>query len=233
MTLDGENKAGQDALPQDNAGQSSPGAESSPSNAPKTYTEEELNKRHAKLDKTIAQLTKERDGLKQDLGSTNGRLDELQRRIDEAEAEGARDNPELLNLYQERKKLRDEKAQLQSDRKKLEEERASHEEELTIARETRREIEIWDIAKAHGVDANTLKEKCQKFNLTSNEQVEEMAQTLSGSKPQEGDAPKQPLKADSNVGSGGAQSFTDVRFDKDAPSASEMIRKGLNKKQGG
>lgn len=230
MTLDGENKTGQDALPQDNAGQPSPGTESSPSSTePKTYTEEEVNKRHAKLDKTIASLTRERDGLKQNLESTNSRLDDLQRRIDEAEAEGARDNPELLNLYQERKKLREEKAQLQSDRKKLEEERAAHEEELTIARETKREIEIWNIAKAHGVDANTLKEKCQKFNLTSDEQVEEMAQTLAGSKPAE-TTPRQPLKTDSNAGSGGAQSFTDVRFDKEAPSASDMIKKGLSKK---
>jgi hypothetical protein len=68
MTTDGKTNDTKDALPgaAANPGQPSGGGGSNPSTAqqPKTYTEEEVNQRHSKLDKTIAELTKERDGLK-------------------------------------------------------------------------------------------------------------------------------------------------------------------------
>jgi predicted RNase H-like nuclease (RuvC/YqgF family) len=226
--MDGETKAGMDALP--NEGQPSPG-EGSPSTPPeKTYTESEVNKRHAKLDKTVASLTRERDTLKQSLESVNTQLDELQRRIDESETEKYRDDPDGLKSLQAKRELRKQQDELKKQRQEIENEKTANADKLKRADELEVEITVWKVAQAHGIDANTLKGKCQKFNLTTEEQIEEMAQTLAGAGSSDDSNARQTLEADSNRSSGGGKDFKSVSFGPNAPSGSEMISEGLNKK---
>lgn len=42
---------------------------------------------------------------------------------------------------------------------------------------THLEINVWTVASEHGLDPSTLKDKCQKLNLTTQEQIEEMVKS--------------------------------------------------------
>lgn len=193
--MDGESTIREDALPVE--GQPSPNEESSPSDE-RTYTEAEVRERHSKLDRTISQLTREKDTYKQDLETTNGRLDELQRRIDEADEEKIRDNPELADLLRQKKALQSDKAKIQADRRELERQRLEHEADIKLAKESLSERMTDRIAGEHKIDAVKLRESCTKFGLTTEEQVADMAKMLSSGKTTQTTS----LKTDSNMGSG-------------------------------
>ena len=208
--MDGETKvAGQDSL--QDAGRTSPGKSVSPSKeSEKTYTEAEVAQRHSKLDRTIADLTKERDVLKQDYQTTNEKLVELQRRIDEQEEEKAKDSPDSLKIYQKQKSLRDLEAQLKEQQRKIEQEKRDNADKLQYADEAKAENILISKALEYHVDIGELKEKVQTFNLTAEEQIAEMAAILAGG------AKKVLPKGDSGRSVGGT--------DLDNMTASELLR---------
>jgi len=207
--MDGEPKGQQDALPA--GGQPSAEQGGSPSDQTvKTYTEEEVRERHSKLDKTIAQLTKERDALKQDSEATKQQLAELQKRIDEIEEAKVEGDPDSLKLYRRQKELRDLESQLKEQQRQLELEREANAEKLRKADELEAENMIISKALEHHVDIGELKAKAQKFNLTTEEQIAELAVTLASS------GKKLPPKGDSGLSVGGT--------DLDNMSGSELLR---------
>ena len=192
--MDGETKTAQDALPQ--GGQPSGDTGCSPSTEPiKTYTEAEVAARHGKLDKMIAQLTKERDALKQDSETMKQTVAELQRRIDESEEEEAKSTPDSLRNYQKGKQLRDLEARLKEQQRQIELKEQLNADKLQKADELEAENLIISKALEHHVDIGELKTKIQKFNLTTEEQIAEMASTLAEK--------KLPPKGDSGLSVGG------------------------------
>ena len=113
------------------------------------------------------------------LTATRSQLTEVNKRIDEIELTGAKDNPDALNVYQERRKLREREAELNTREAELTKSRAEHDSEVKVAKETQREIAIWEIAKKHSVDPAQLK----GLNIESIEQVEGVAKAIAAGKP--------------------------------------------------
>lgn len=184
--MDEPTKTAQDSLPIE--GQTSDATSKVTSEKPETQTltVEEFQKRlsdeKAKMGRELKAAQEQAkaykasmEKLEQELQSNQQQLAEIQARIDEAEESAARDNPDRLNLLQQRRLLQKEKAELKAEKAKLEKERAELSSEIALAKETKAEITIWNIAKESGVDANELKTRCQKLGLTNVEQIKEMA----------------------------------------------------------
>jgi len=150
----------------------------------------------------VEQYKSSQSKLESELNETRERMSEVQRRIDEAEEEEARGSPESLKLYQRQKQLRELEAKLNEGKRQLEKERTEHASELATAREGKTEMAVISAAVEHHVDIGKLKEKCQRFNLTTEEQISEMAETLAGQAG--GDSKKIIPKGDSGLTIGGA-----------------------------
>jgi len=173
-------------------------------NIPETLTRVEYQKllsderakagRELKVAKTEAERYKTtQTQLESELNTTKERMGEIQRRIDEADEEEARGSPESLKLYQRQKQLRDMEARLKDEQRQLERERTEHAAELVMAKEARAEMSIISAAVEYHVDIGKLKEKCQLFNLTTEEQISELAETLAGQVAVEGDNGKKKI----------------------------------------
>ena len=206
--MDGETKIGQDSLQE--AGRTSPEVVSPSTQSVKTYTEAEVAERHSKLDKMIAQLTRERDTLKQDNETTKQQLADIQRRRDEQEEEEARADPDSFKIYQRQKQLRESEARLKEQQRQIEADRLLNADKLRRADELETDNILISSALEHHIDIGILQEKVKKFNLTTEEQIAEMASTLASS------AKKVPPKGDSGLSVGGK--------DLDNMSASELIK---------
>ena len=126
----------------------------------------------------VEQYKSSQSKLESELNETRERMREVQRRIDEDEEEEARGSPESLKLYQRQKQLRELEAKLNEGKRQLEKERTEHASELANAKEGKIEMAIISAAVEHHIDIGKLKEKCQRFNLTTEEQISEMAETL-------------------------------------------------------
>jgi len=190
------NETGQDSL--QDAGRTSAEEGGSPSTqAEKTYTEAQVAQRHSKLDKMISQLTRERDTLKEVNKATQQQLADIQKRKDEQEEEEARSNPDSLEIYKKKRALRDLESQLNERQKQFETEKQLTADKLKRFDELEAENVIISKALLHHVDIGELKTKVQKFNLTTDEQIAEMASTLASS------SKKLPPKGDSGLSVGG------------------------------
>ena len=187
----GELNENQKGNPQQDAGLTSQGtkAATSQDNIPETLTREEFQRRlsdeKAKMGRELKTAKTEAESykiaqskLESELNETRERMNEVQRRIDEAEEEEARGSPDSLKLYQRQKQLRADEARLKDERRQLEKERIENASELAMAREGRAEMAVISAAVEYHVDIGKLKEKCQRFNLTTEEQISEMAETL-------------------------------------------------------
>lgn len=213
----------QDTSPKE--GDSSGGAGGSTS--PKTFTEAQVQKAVNDALAKAGRDAKSFEAREKTIKEAQAKADEWQRQQDEAEAEKHRDNPDglkALRTKQELKKAQDALKKAQDD---FEAEKASHAEKLTRAEETELELSVWKAAQAKGIDAGKLKEKCLKFGLKTEEQITDMAETMSDGKTS---AEEPPLHTDSGKGKGGSKDFSTVSFEPNAPSSQEMISKGLNKK---
>jgi chromosome segregation ATPase len=84
---------------------------------PQSYTRDQvdklLNERYSKLDKTIADLTKERDGLKTSHESLSQRLADVERRREEEEEAKVKDDPDQFDIYRRRRKLKADQAEFE------------------------------------------------------------------------------------------------------------------------
>jgi chromosome segregation ATPase len=172
----------------------------------KTYTEAELQK--AKNDalaaagrdaKALAEKEASLKAQEEAIKARKAEIEEIEKRIDEAELEAAKGDPEKLREYQAKKSYKDRLVNLENMKKDLDKReevlnrsKAEHEEEVKTARETLLEIKIWEIGEKYGVDPVLLKD----LNLPTVDQIEAVAKRLSEA------APKETITPDSGVTSG-------------------------------
>ena len=200
---------------QDDAGLSSGGvAGTSQDTTPETLTREAAQKlvsdalakqgRELKAARAEAEQYKSSySKLESDFSLTKQQLEDLQRREDERAEEEARGDPESFRRYREDKHRQQEKDELKAERQRLERERTEHASELSAAKEAKAEMAIISAAVEHHVDIGKLKEKCQRFNLTTEEQISDMAETLAGQAEPGGDGKKKIPRGDSGATIGG------------------------------
>ena len=224
MTLDGKNLTNEDALP--GKGQPSPSKESSPSTpTPKVFSEEQVDKliadRHSTLDKRVIALEKDLDRAQATVEKKESELatitqDKAKLRIELDEL--AQDDPDKqkvlkkLATLDELEKATEAKNQtLKADREALEADKQTHQEEIKLASDTLREISIWEIASEYeGGDPVKLKELCDKFAVSSKEQIKVAADTIWAKKPKDGTPP---ITTDSSLPGGGGEKTEQQKLD--------------------
>lgn len=168
-------------------------------NTPK-YTETELKAAvHAVRSETGREkksLEAERDGYKtkleakeSELSDNTAEIDKLQAKFD-ALSEG---DPDKFDVAKELKAVREERRQLKADRHALEVEKTAHGEQVKLATDTLMEMAIWEIASEYETgDPVKLKDLCDTFTATSEEQIRKVADTLWTKKPTEPVTPEVP-----------------------------------------
>jgi len=197
----------------------------SPAQEPETFTKAQFDAavQKARIDTGREAKARADEALNKSLKEKDDAIGDLQRRIDEIDNEKYRDDPDGLSHLQEKRKLNQEKSELKKQRQEIEDEKAANADKLKRADELEVEITVWKAAQAHTIDADALKAKCQKFNLTTEDQIEEMAQTLAGTGSSTDPDAKKTLKADSNRSSGGGNL--------DGLSSKQLLNKAYSKKK--
>jgi len=217
MTMDGNTKT-QDALP---AGGQPSGEGANPSKDTPKYTEDEVNKRHAKLDKAISELTRERDSIRQSHESLKAEIDRLKKEREESELEKVKDDPDALSAYQMRKKQKEAEAAVKAEREQFEKEKKEHEAELAEARTIKRSKLMNEIAgEFEGGDPAVLEKTCDELGVTDPEKIRTVAATK-WAKVVGGGTPAG--HTDSGKNRGGAESL-------EGKSARELARMAYTKK---
>jgi len=168
--MDGTEKQGD--TPQ-TTGQSSPGEQGT--SQAKTYTEEEVNKKLSDALAKAGRDTKSLELKRQSLTEREDRIKGAEAKIEAAELEKLKDNPEALDLHKAKKAIREERAALERDK-------AEHAEMVRAAQKTQMEIELWEIATGEKIDPVLLKDTMEDLNLTTVEQAKLLAKRLSGKK---------------------------------------------------
>ena len=129
-------------------------------------------------------LETERNTLKAQLQTKESELADLadervklEKRIDEL----ASNDPEVYNLEKKAKELRNAESKLKDDRRAEEAKWQANAERVKSAEDTLREVAIWEITTEYkGGDAVKLKELCDIFQASSDEQIRKVADTLWG-----------------------------------------------------
>jgi len=138
------------------------------------------------------------------------------------------DDPKKFDIIKKDRDLRERERKLKTDTHALEADKKANADRVKLANDTLREVSIWEIsAKYEGSEPVKLKELCDSFGATSEEQITKVADTLWAKK--EPDTSN--LVAISGRTSGGGTDFSTISFDEGAPSAKEMISEGLDKKK--
>lgn len=195
--MDETKNTAQDSL--QDAGLTSGGNEGSTSEKePETFTREYVEKsvsdalsRAGRDAKGLEQRMKELQKKEESFKTWEQEQTKAQREEEERQLEAARDNPDLLQVFQLKKQLRDQVEAFKKERDTFETDRQSHMERLTKAEATEREIAIFDLAQKYNLDAGILKE----LNLDP-ENTEQVAKRL-------GSVKKPPIKVDSGKTIGG------------------------------
>ena len=177
---------------------------------PETYTREQVQKllsdsraeqgrKHkAELDLII----RERESFKvkaegniSELESNKAEVEKLQAKFDNL----ASDDPEKFDVAKELKAVREERRQLQAEKR-------THGERIKKAERFETEILIQGIAEGYeNADAGRLTELCSTLDITTEERIRKVADTLWSPKGQEPSMPEfPPMKADSGKTSGGS-----------------------------
>jgi len=210
-------------------GQSSGGKDGSTSTTPESYTREEalklvsdaLTEQGRKHKGELEAMSKERDTHKSkasELSDIAEERDALQKQIEELSSK----DPEVFNLVKKDKELRERERKLKADAEALSTDKKSHEERIKLAEDTLREISIWEIAAEYeGGNPVKLKDLCDIFSATSEEQIRNAANTLWTKKP--GNVSKtNEGKPYSGMTSGGRN------FNRDPKNPDETLRYGFN-----
>ena len=173
---------------------------------PKTYTEEEVEKRihqdrvaRGREEKPI----KEREALvkgREDAATDReAAIDAASAQRDAADFEAARYDPDKLASYQARKKREADDAarkaeadDIKQKRAQLERDKAEHEKSLEAPRAQETEFKILKIAREHKLDPGTLADYVTELKLTTVEQVTALAKRLASGQVQPGEPPAEP-----------------------------------------
>lgn len=181
------------------------GEGTSPGGEPETFTKAQLDEavgkaiQKARIDTGREAKAKHDEALNKALKDKDDEISELTRRIDEIDDEKYRDDPDGKRAREKEKALRDKEKAIAAREKMVEAEKEANADKLKRLNELETENVIIRAAVANHLDINTLTAKCKKLGLATEEQIQEMAETLASTRP-----PQTPtLDADSNRSSGG------------------------------
>ena len=174
----------------------------------KTFTEADVraavHAARSEAGRERSAVEKERNELKSQLTSIHSELEEKAAELEKLQTQFdglSSDDPEKFELVKEIKAVKEERRQLKADRTALEADKTKHGERIKFADDTLREVAIFDIsAEYEAGNAEKLKDLCDIFSATSEEQIRHVADTLWQKK---GTGTKPTLKLDSG-GTGGA-----------------------------
>jgi len=152
----------------------------------KSYSEAELlaavHAATSQLGRGMKELETENAALKrqvtlkeQELVENKTDVENLQSKLDAMSS----DDPARYDVVKELKGAREERARLRADRSALEEEKLTHADTVKVAQDTLREISIWEIAAEYqGGDPVKLKNLCDIFKASSQDQIRSAADGL-------------------------------------------------------
>ncbi len=199
-----------------------PGSEVQPpkdSKPPKTYTEDEVEKKFSQqrsvLDKRITELEKQLTKTGKALDLTTKRASEaenayarIQKEKEDAEYNSIQDNPDAISIYQAKKRNQEREAELSKRERELEEHKAEHEEALSELQTFKlTQVAQGIAAKYEGVDAGLLIQLTDK----TPEKMELLATQLGTLKAKKALTPPLP---DSGLSIGGQGKLTDEQIEK-------------------
>lgn len=219
----------EDATPK--ATEPTPGKEEpSPKEEPKTLTIDEAERlaQLARMDagRERKEMEVERDSVKAQLKVKNTELEEIVAEREKLKTEIddlTSDDPKKFDIIKRDTDLRERERKLKTDTTSLEADKQAHGEEVKLAKDTLREVFIWETAtKYEGGDPVKLKELCETFGATTAEQIVKVAEALWPKKDKELGTP--PLKPFSGRTSGGG-------IDVDSLSPREKIDEGIRQKK--
>ena len=201
MTMDADDKS-KDAIPE---GQDSEGESQKDSQEPKTYTEDEVEKKFSQqrsvLDKKIATLEKKVStfqGVETEISKLKGLISQQEKEDDNRAIESFKDDPEALKEYRGRKTVREDRAKLSQEKADFERTKVNYEDDLKELRAFKSEKDAHEVAERLSVDVQPILKYLTKVQDASPEDIEEFAGTLT----KRTDS-KTPLKLDSSKTIGG------------------------------
>jgi len=153
----------------------------------RTYSQKEVDKmvldEKSAAGRRMAEITKENTRLSGIQGATAKRLEnnqaqlmELQKRIDDQDLDKAREDPNALTLFQQRKALRDREAILVKQAEEIEGARLELDAERKELAEFKQKRVIASVAEKHGVDVKTLED----LKIFDEAQLDAVAAALAG-----------------------------------------------------
>ena len=144
----------------------------------KTYTEREVTKMvsdmKAAAGREQKKLADQIEAARQDGEKANNRLNELQKQIDEAELDKARDDPELLKLYQRKRETEDKVKDIESRERDLAKREAQLESDKKAIAEANVEAMVVEVALKYGLSIETL----ENLGITDREQLDKVAERI-------------------------------------------------------
>ena len=168
----------------------------------KTFTEEQVQKSlsdaKAEFGRERVTLTKERDALKSDLESTTSRLGDLEKRINETELEGIRDNPELLKAYQQRQDLGTKAKALEVKERELAQREAQIKADVDTIASERKGATVASTAVKYGLNIEVL----DSLGVDDPEALDKVAAAIVAGKPKTSEG-GEGIIPDSGMSSGG------------------------------
>jgi len=188
--------------PSKSSGKASTGSEeTTPEADAKTYTEEEYQKalqadriKRGRDDKTLT-------GRETAVKAREDANKAEQEKRDAAELAEAQKDPDKLAVYQSKQAERQRTKSLNERETDLARREAEHEAEIQAAKEAQKEIVIWQVASAKGIDPVRLKALSEKFNIEGKENLEELAGEIASGKPKEPTKKTDSLLTSGNKGS--------------------------------
>lgn len=171
MATDETTGKNQDTSARDSSEQS----EGSTSQDTRTFTEKDVQKAISDALSKAGRDAKSLEKERQELAAWREEREKEQRRRDEQELEEARGDEGKLSQIQRERKIREEQNRIKAENEALERAKAEHAEKLRKADEAEKEINIWNIARKYGLDANSLKTDCAELGLETPEKIEAYA----------------------------------------------------------
>lgn len=185
--------------------------EGSTSKPPQTFTPEDVQKQ---VSDALAKAGRDAKALE----ARKAALDESEKKVKAWEAERVKEakaredaileeategQPEKVktDLKTFKERLRNERQQLDKDRAAFEEEKTQYSGKIKEADAIQFELSVYDVASRNNVSADVLKERAEKFKVTDEAGLDELAQIL----PKKGKAAE---KVDSGKNEGGGGKLT-------------------------
>jgi len=206
-----------DNVVQDPASVEKPGSTSEPETPTLTETQAKDRETKAVSDalatagRTATKLTQRETAVKAQEDSFKERQDALNARekeLNDRDERGFEGNAEAITSVKAKAQLRADQRQLADDKRELTRDKAQHQADIEATNASKKEIEIWEIAQRHGVDANALKE----LNLDTPEQIESVAKAMAAGKAKKSTDTESDKEPDSLKTKGGGELSDDQKL---------------------